>query len=62
MEPQAATGRPLVITADEDLLADLMRLCAAANATPTVVADPDHARADWWRASCVLVGSDRAED
>jgi secretion/DNA translocation related CpaE-like protein len=62
MEPQAATGQPLVITADEALLADLMRLCAAANATPQVVADPDEARADWWRAPCVLVGSDRAED
>ena len=60
MEP--LTGQPLVLTADENLLSELMRLCAAANVAPLVVADPGKARADWWRASCVLVGSDRAED
>ncbi|MBA3991302.1 MAG: hypothetical protein H0X54_09750 [Propionibacteriales bacterium] len=61
MERLAPTGPPLVVTSSSDLLADLMRLCAAASVTPDVVSDPSHARADWWRAVCVIVGDDMAD-
>ncbi len=61
MDRPGSTGPPLVVTADADLLAELMRLCAAASVTPVVVSDAARARADWWRASCVLVGSDLAD-
>lgn len=50
--------RPLIVTGDSGLLADLQRLCAAASVTPEVIADPSQARRSWASASCVLVGDD----
>ncbi len=52
--------RPLVLTADLDLLEDLLRLAAAAGVEPEVVADPGAALRSWDRADLVLVGNDQA--
>ncbi len=60
MERPSPAG-PLVVSGDAGLVADLMRLCAAASVTPQLVDDPGQARSVWWRASCVLVGADRAD-
>ncbi|MFF8867257.1 septum site-determining protein Ssd [Streptomyces sp. NPDC015139] len=53
-------GRPLIVTEDADLLDDLLRLCAAAGATPEVHHGvPEHG--DGWEAApLVLVGDDAA--
>lgn len=51
---------PLVVTADEDLLEDALRLCAAVGATPIVATDLTAARRSWKLASAVLVGEDLA--
>jgi secretion/DNA translocation related CpaE-like protein len=53
---------PLVITRDPAYRHDLIRLCAAAATDPEVVGDPSAASRAWIRASCVLVGSDCADD
>jgi len=53
---------PLLVTADEALLADLMELTAAADVTPTVARDAFEALLAWARASLVLVGQDLAEE
>ncbi|MGV9417331.1 septum site-determining protein Ssd [Streptomyces sp. NPDC003674] len=63
-EPPSATGgrpgRPLIVTEDADLLDDLLRLCAAAGATPEVHHGvPDHG-GGWEAAPLVLVGDDAA--
>lgn len=60
MDGTPLTGPPLIVTADADLLDELLRLCAAAAVTPEVVDDPGAARRLWWQAAAVLVGSDRA--
>jgi len=52
--------RPLIVTADERLLDDLLRLAAAAGVTPEVVSDPGAARRLWSAAAMVLVGADVA--
>ncbi|MET8580446.1 septum site-determining protein Ssd [Streptomyces collinus] len=53
-------GRPLIVTEDAQLLDDLLRLCAAAGATPEVHhAVPDHGDG-WDAAPLVLVGDDAA--
>jgi secretion/DNA translocation related CpaE-like protein len=52
----------LVVTADDDLVADLLPLAAAADVTPTVVRDPVAALSTWSRAPVVLVGADAADD
>jgi secretion/DNA translocation related CpaE-like protein len=51
-------GRPLLVTADELLLDELLRLAAAAGVTPEVAADAVSARRCWATASLVLVGVD----
>jgi secretion/DNA translocation related CpaE-like protein len=51
-------ARPLVITADPDLLDEILRLCAAAGVEVDVAPDPSAARPSWARASLVLVGAD----
>lgn len=56
----AATSRPLVATADEVLLDDLLRLCAASSVTPELAHDVSSARRSWRVASLVLVGTDLA--
>jgi secretion/DNA translocation related CpaE-like protein len=50
--------RPLLVTADPDLLDDLLRLTAAAGVEPEVAADPVSARRGWAAAPLVLVGDD----
>ncbi|MEV5312905.1 septum site-determining protein Ssd [Streptomyces sp. NPDC052610] len=52
-------GRPLIVTEEADLLDDLLRLCAAAGATPEVHHGPPE-RGGWESAPLVLVGDDAA--
>jgi secretion/DNA translocation related CpaE-like protein len=55
------TARPptvLIVTADDRLLDDLLRLAAAAGVTPQVESDPTGVRRHWQAAPLVLVGSD----
>lgn len=54
-------SRPLVATADEALLDDLLRLCAASSVTPDVAHDVTSARRSWRTAPLILVGADLAE-
>ncbi|MDF3140046.1 septum formation initiator, partial [Streptomyces sp. T21Q-yed] len=57
--PPAASGRPgkpLIVTEDADLLDDLLRLCAAAGATPEVHHGVPEPRGSWEAAPLVLVG------
>lgn len=49
---------PLIVTRDEPLLDELLRLAAAAGVLPEVVADPGAALRDWRTAPMVLVGTD----
>jgi secretion/DNA translocation related CpaE-like protein len=55
------TGRPLVVTGDEGLLDDLLRLAAAAGVEVEVAADAGAARSHWPGASLVVVGDDQAQ-
>jgi secretion/DNA translocation related CpaE-like protein len=50
--------RPLVVTADQALLDDLLRLAAAAGIAPEVIADAGAARRAWSTAGIVVVGDD----
>jgi secretion/DNA translocation related CpaE-like protein len=50
--------RPLVVTADEALLDDLLRLAAAAGTTPEVITDAVSARRAWSTAGIVVLGDD----
>ena len=59
-QSQAARRRPLVVTADPELLDELLRLSAAAGVEPDVAAEPGVARGSWRRATLVLVGIDVA--
>jgi secretion/DNA translocation related CpaE-like protein len=52
---------PLLVTADETLLDELLRLAAAAGATPDVAHDVPAALRGWLTAPLVLVGADLAE-
>lgn len=52
---------PLVVTADADLLDDLLRLAAAGGTEVEVAADPAAARSRWQPAPLVLVGGDQAQ-
>jgi secretion/DNA translocation related CpaE-like protein len=56
----AAAARPLAVTADPDLLDDLLRVAAAQGVELDVAADPAAARRRWSAAPLVLVGLDRA--
>lgn len=61
--PPAAGGRqggPLIVTEDTELLDDLLRLCAAAGATPEVHHGVPDRRGGWETAPLVLVGDDAA--
>ncbi|MFF5127703.1 septum site-determining protein Ssd [Streptomyces syringium] len=53
-------GGPLVVTEDEGLLDDLLRLCAAAGAVPEVAQGMPARRGSWDSAPLVLVGDDCA--
>lgn len=52
-------GRPLLVTADPDLLDDLLRLTAAADGQATVAHTPEQATRHW-EAPLVVVGADLA--
>jgi secretion/DNA translocation related CpaE-like protein len=52
--------RPLLVTADPDLLDDILRLGAAAGVDIDVAHDPAGARLGWSNAAVVLVGDDVA--
>ncbi|AEV81375.1 Septum site-determining protein minD [Actinoplanes sp. SE50] len=52
--------RPLLVTADGDLLDDLLRLAAAADSEADVAADPAAARLRFPSAPIVLIGADLA--
>ncbi|MFI5835090.1 septum site-determining protein Ssd [Micromonospora sp. NPDC051300] len=51
---------PLLVTADGDLLDELLRLAAAGGTEVELAADPAAARARWAPAPLVLVGADQA--
>jgi len=52
---------PLVLTSDDDLLDELLRLAAAGGTEGEVAPDPPAARARWVAAPLVLVGSDQTQ-
>jgi len=56
-----ATGRPLVVTGDDVLLDDLLRLTTVGALTPDVAGDPGSAARRWLAAPLVLVGTDVAD-
>ncbi|MEV0152973.1 septum site-determining protein Ssd [Micromonospora sp. NPDC050686] len=63
MPPRTLPSRPrlpLLVTADGDLLDELLRLAAAGGTEVELAADPAAARARWLPAPLVLVGSDQA--
>jgi secretion/DNA translocation related CpaE-like protein len=55
-----APRRPLIVTADPDLLDELLRLAAVSGAEAEVSPDPAGARARWSTAPAVLIGADQA--
>ncbi|GIE81235.1 septum formation initiator [Actinoplanes philippinensis] len=55
-----APRRPLIVTADPDLLDELLRLAAAGGVEAEVSPDPAGARARWTTAPLVFVGADQA--
>lgn len=58
--PADRPGRPLIVTEDAVLLDDLLRLCAAAGATPEVHHGVPESGDGWAVAPLVLVGDDAA--
>ncbi|MER6332802.1 septum site-determining protein Ssd [Streptomyces sp. NPDC001034] len=58
--PPACGGSPLIVTEDAALLDDLLRLCAAAGATPEVHPGVPGQGDAWAAAPLVLVGDDAA--
>ena len=61
MNQPAQGARSLVLTADEALLDELLRLAAAAGVEVDVAPDPVAARPRWQAAPLVVVGDDQAE-
>jgi secretion/DNA translocation related CpaE-like protein len=59
--PVSSRAHPLFVTADPDLLDDLLRLAADAGVTPDVAPDPAGARRSYPHAVRVYVGADMAE-
>ncbi len=53
---------PLIATADEQLLDDALRWCAAVGAVPEVAPDLTATRRSWRHASVVIIGEDLAGD
>jgi secretion/DNA translocation related CpaE-like protein len=60
-QPAQGAARSLVLTADEALLDELLRLAAAAGVEVDVAPDPVAARPRWQAAPLVVVGDDQAE-
>ncbi|MBO3745822.1 CpaE-like family protein [Streptosporangiaceae bacterium NEAU-GS5] len=54
--------RPLAVTADQELLDDLLRIAAAAGVELDVAHDARHARRGWAAAPLIVVGDDLADD
>ncbi|MEV1315896.1 septum site-determining protein Ssd [Micromonospora arborensis] len=52
---------PLVVTGDDDLLDDVLRLAAAGGTEVELAADPAAARTRWQPAPLVLLGADQAQ-
>jgi secretion/DNA translocation related CpaE-like protein len=59
-QPAQGAARSLVLTADEALLDELLRLAAAAGVEVDVASDPVAARPRWQAAPLVVVGDDQA--
>ncbi len=59
--PVRTCANPLFVTADPDLLDDLLRLAGTAGVTPDVAADPAAARRRFPSAARVYIGADMAE-
>lgn len=59
--PADRLGGPLIVTEDESLLDDLLRLCAAAGTEPEVVFGAPPRATSWDSAPLVLVGEEAAE-
>ncbi|WP_283139768.1 septum site-determining protein Ssd [Rhizohabitans arisaemae] len=55
-------NRPLIITDDQDLLDDLLRLAAAAGVEVDVAYTAGHARPHWSAAPLVVIGADLADE
>lgn len=53
-----AKAMPLIVTADDGLLDEALRLCAAVGATPVVAGDITAARRSWKEAPAVVVCAD----
>ena len=53
---------PLVVTADEAMLDEALRLCAAVGSSPVIARDIATARRSWKVAPAVLVGNDLAPE
>jgi secretion/DNA translocation related CpaE-like protein len=51
-------GRPLIVAASQELIDELLRICAAAGTRPLVAPDPTALRLAWPAASVVLLGTD----
>lgn len=60
--PPTSAAAPLLLTADEALLAELLPLAAAADVAPVTSHEPLAALASWSRAPVVLLGADLAEE
>ncbi|HEX6968849.1 MAG TPA: septum site-determining protein Ssd [Micromonosporaceae bacterium] len=64
MPPRTATRAcrrlPLVLTSDDELLDDLLRLAAAGGTEVDVAPDPSAARPRWAAAPVVMIGTDQA--
>lgn len=60
MADAAGMAPPLIITADDSLLDELLRLAAAAGVTPEVAPDAGVALRSWSSAPLVVVGVDQA--
>ena len=58
--PAGTARRPLLVTADEPALDELLRLCATAGVVPDVVPDVGAATRAWDAAPLVVVGDDAA--
>lgn len=52
---------PMIVTCDEMLRAEAVRLSAAAGVEPVLVSDPDEALVRWRAADLVLLGADLAD-
>jgi secretion/DNA translocation related CpaE-like protein len=59
--PTTTPAAPLLLTADQELLGELLPLAAAADVTPVTADDPLAALTSWSRAPVVLIGVDLAE-